>query len=64
MEETSFILFLNKKDVFIEKIAQINISQHFNDFIGNDVIIYHFFLKGLKNVTFLKWSIFDIFQND
>ena len=32
--ETSMILFLNKKDLFEQKIAKASISKHFSDYDG------------------------------
>lgn len=35
-EETSMILFLNKRDLFMDKIHKVQLSVYFNDYTGDE----------------------------
>ena len=39
LQHTTFILFLNKKDVFEEKIRNHHLIEHFSDFPGHNLVL-------------------------
>lgn len=49
LENTEFILFLNKHDLFVEKLKTSKLSSFFPDYEGKRKSVY-FFLKGLNHV--------------
>jgi len=49
LENTEFILFLNKHDLFVEKLKTSKLSSCFPDYEGKRKSVF-FFLKGLNHV--------------
>eukprot|EP01084_Bolivina_argentea_P057096 104386_1 len=50
-KDSFFILFLNKSDLFEQKIGKYSVKEHFKDFEGNEVVdeVIQFFKQKFKD---------------